>query len=42
MVARFATTRAPAELVAAMHEDVGAWGDGLDDDAVALALRRAT
>ena len=32
----------PAELVAAMHDDVAAWGDGLADDAVALALRRAT
>jgi GAF domain-containing protein len=42
MVARLAATLAPAELVAAMHEDVTAWGDGLDDDAVALALRRAT
>jgi GAF domain-containing protein len=42
MVARLAATLAPAELVAAMHEDVAAWGDGLDDDAVALALRRAT
>jgi GAF domain-containing protein len=42
MVARLAATHAPAELVAAMHEEVAAWGDGLDDDAVALALRRAT
>jgi GAF domain-containing protein len=42
VVARLAATRAPAELVAAMHEDVAAWADGLDDDAVALALRRAT
>jgi GAF domain-containing protein len=42
MVARLAGTHAPAELVAAMHEEVAAWGDGLDDDAVALALRRAT
>jgi GAF domain-containing protein len=42
LLTRLAPTRAPAELVAAMHEDVAAWGDGLADDAVALALRRAT
>jgi phosphoserine phosphatase RsbU/P len=41
LLARLAGTLAPAELVAAMHEDVAAWGDGLADDAVALALRRA-
>ena len=39
-VERLAATQVPAELVAAMHGDVAAWGDGLADDVVALALRR--
>jgi GAF domain-containing protein len=42
LVKRLAAGHAPAELVAAMHEEVATWGDGLADDAVALALRRAT
>jgi GAF domain-containing protein len=42
LLERLASMHAPAELVAAMHEEVAAWGDGLADDAVALALRRAT
>ena len=42
LVERLAATHVPADLVAAMHDDVAAWGDGLADDAVALALRRAT
>ena len=41
LLTRQAATNTPAELVAAMHEDVADWGDGLADDAVALALRRA-
>jgi serine phosphatase RsbU (regulator of sigma subunit) len=41
LLAQLAATSAPAKLVAALHEDVATWGDGLADDAVVLALRRA-
>ncbi|HEY1357229.1 MAG TPA: SpoIIE family protein phosphatase [Thermoleophilaceae bacterium] len=33
---------APQELVRSVHEEVAAWGGGLADDCVALALRRRT
>jgi sigma-B regulation protein RsbU (phosphoserine phosphatase) len=39
-VVRAAATQPPRELVRAVHDEVAAWGDGISDDAVALALRR--
>ncbi len=41
LVARLARSLAPQELVRAVHDEVAGWADGLADDAVALALRRA-
>jgi GAF domain-containing protein len=40
LVPRLASADGPASLVRAVHEEIGAWADGLADDAVALALRR--
>jgi serine phosphatase RsbU (regulator of sigma subunit) len=40
-VVHAAATQPPKELVRAVHDEVAAWGDGISDDAVALALRRA-
>ena len=40
VVARWARTQAPRELVHSVHEDVTGWADAISDDAVALALRR--
>jgi len=39
-VVHAAATQPPKELVRAVHDEVAAWGDGISDDAVALALRR--
>jgi serine phosphatase RsbU (regulator of sigma subunit) len=41
LVAAVADEHSPHELVRAVHEDVAGWADGISDDAVALALRRA-
>jgi serine phosphatase RsbU (regulator of sigma subunit) len=41
LVAAAAGEHSPQELVRAVHEDVSGWADGISDDAVALALRRA-
>ncbi|HET8820243.1 MAG TPA: GAF domain-containing SpoIIE family protein phosphatase [Thermoleophilaceae bacterium] len=41
LVAAVAGESSPQELVRAVHEDVAGWADGISDDAVALALRRA-
>jgi serine phosphatase RsbU (regulator of sigma subunit) len=40
LVAGWAQTHSPQELVRAVHEDVAGWAHGISDDAVALALRR--
>jgi GAF domain-containing protein len=40
-VRELAAILSPQELVRAVHQVVTAWGDGLTDDAVALALRRS-
>jgi serine phosphatase RsbU (regulator of sigma subunit) len=42
LVAAAAREQSPQELVRAVHEEVSGWADGISDDAVALALRRAT
>jgi GAF domain-containing protein len=42
LVAMRAGTLAPQDLVRSVHEEVAAWGGGLADDSVALALRRRT
>jgi len=41
LVSGLARSHAAQELVRAVHEDVTGWADGISDDAVALALRRA-
>ncbi len=41
LVAAAAREHSPQELVRTVHEEVAAWADGISDDAVALALRRA-
>jgi GAF domain-containing protein len=41
LVTGWALALSPDELVRAVHEEVGSWADGLADDVVALALRRA-
>ena len=40
LVLAWAKGRSPDELVRAVHDEIAGWADGLDDDAVALALRR--
>jgi serine phosphatase RsbU (regulator of sigma subunit) len=40
LVTANARAQTPKELVRTVHEDVGAWADGISDDTVALALRR--
>ena len=39
-VGSFAQSLAPEDLVSAVHDEISDWAGGLDDDAVALALRR--
>jgi hypothetical protein len=41
LVAAVSGEYSPQELVRAVHDDVAGWADGISDDAVALALRRA-
>jgi serine phosphatase RsbU (regulator of sigma subunit) len=41
LVVAAAREHSPQDLVRAVHEDVSGWADGISDDAVALALRRA-
>jgi GAF domain-containing protein len=40
LVGTLARSIGPEELVGAVHEEIADWSGGLDDDAVALALRR--
>jgi GAF domain-containing protein len=40
LVGTLAQSIGPEELVGAVHEEIADWSGGLDDDAVALALRR--
>jgi GAF domain-containing protein len=42
LVQRLAAELAPEELVKRVHDEIAAWGDGLVDDAVALALRTSS
>jgi hypothetical protein len=39
LVGTLAQSIGPEELVGAVHEEITDWSGGLDDDAVALALR---
>jgi serine phosphatase RsbU (regulator of sigma subunit) len=40
LVGTLARSLAPEDLVSAVQDEIAEWSGGLDDDAVALALRR--